>query len=297
LIWVKPSHRTFFRILSKVFRAGLREEGFTFTFLHLLPVTEERILDELLADPDLTHRQRYLNILGSREDDALVPFFMKAMQDPIVDVGQLAIHHLGKLPSSYSVLMVLFQSGQLDQVRAAIRVFGENRTHLAAEPLLDFVRSDQRDNLLIEAVDALAYIRYPAGAATLLDMLHDGKPLNLQISLANALGLMHTAEASLGLLEKAHLLKQPQVLILCLEGALTAFPGFEKPLPPTQVPALLQLADRCCDEREGEGQRLRAMLAMQDFYAFDKDAYEKPRDRFSDFLFSMRTKETWDREN
>ena len=128
-------------------------------------------------------------------------------------------------------------------------------------------------------------------------MLHDGKPLNLQLALARALGQMGTAEASLGLLQKSAALKQPQVLILALEGALQAFPAFDTPMPMEHVPALLQLADRCFDEREGEGQRLRAMLALQDFFAFDKDAYEKLKDLFSDFLFNMRTKENWDREN
>jgi CheY-like chemotaxis protein len=39
------------------------------------------------------------------------------------------------------------------------------------------------------------------------------------------------------------------------------------------------------------------MLAMQNFYAFDRVVYERLRDRFSDFLFDMRTKENWDREN
>ena len=281
----------------QAFRARLGGDGFIQAFLRLLPATETGILDELLLDPDLTRRQRYLNALGSREDDALEPFFLKATQDTIVEVGQLAIHHLGKLPSSYPVLMKLFQSGQLEQVRLAIRVFGENRTRLAAEPLVDFIQKDTRDDVLVEAVEALADLGYPPGAQVVLGLLHDGKPLALQLALARTLGQMGTAEASLGLLQKAASLKQPQVLILALEGALKAFPGFDTPLPAEHVPALMNLADRCFDEREGEGQRLRAMLALQDFYAFDQGAYERLKDLFSDFLFNMRTRENWDREN
>lgn len=283
--------------MIEAFRARLGGDGFIQAFLRLVPPSEEELLGELLADPDLARRQRYLNALGSREEDALVPFFLKAMQDPIVEVGLLAIHHLGKLPSSFPALMRLFQSDQPEQVRLAIRVFGENRARLAAEPLVAFIQRDTRDDVLVEAVEALANIRYPAGAPVVLDMLHDGKPFNLQLALARALGQMGTAEASLGLLQKSAALKHPQVLILALEGTLTAFPGFEYPMPVEHVPALMHLAERCFDEREGEGQRLRAMLALQDFYAFDKDAYEKLKDQFSDFLFAMRTKENWDREN
>ena len=214
-----------------------------------------------------------------------------------MEVGQLAIHHLGKLSSSHAAIMDLFESGQLEQVRLAIRVFGENRTRLAAEPLVAFIQKDTRDDVLVEAVDALANLCYPAGAPTLMELLHDGKPLALQLALARALGQVGTAEASLGLLQKSAALKPPPVLILALEGALKAFPGFDAPMPAEHVPALMHLAGRCFDEREGEGQRLRAILALQDFYAFDQGAYDRLKDLFSDFLFDMRTKENWDREN
>lgn len=284
-------------VLLSILKAHLGGEGFIQAFLFHLPAQEVRVLDELLADPDLVRRQKYLNALGSREDDALVPFFMKAMQDSIVDVGLLATHHLGKLPSSFPALMELFNSGHHDQVRLAIRVFGENQCRAAAEPLLDLLQRDTRDDLLVDAADALASLGYAPGAPILLSLLHDGKPLSLQIALAKALGNMGTPDSSLGLLERAASLKQAMVLILCLEGAMVAFSGFDHPMPSEKAADLLQLAERCFDDREGEGQRLRAMLAMQNFYAFDREAYDRLRDRFSDFLFDMRTKENWDREN
>jgi hypothetical protein len=276
-------------------RAG--GEGFVFAFLRLLPADAADVLGELLKDPDHQRRGRYLDALGVREEDALTPFFLKAMEDPIVEVGQRAIHHLGKLPSSFPALMTMFQSSNPDQVRMAIRVFGENRTRMAAEPLLSFVQKEGRDAIVVEAVEALAGIGYEGSGPVLLELLHDGKPLNLQIALAEALKALGTREASLGLLQKAPNLKQSQVLILALEGALTAFPGFEAPLPAEVIPEFLALFERCCDEREGEGQRLRAILATQDLFAFDRDAYARLKDRISDFLFDMRTKEAWDRES
>ena len=284
-------------LFSTILRCRAGGEGFIQAFLRLLPTGETAILDELLADPDMTRRERYLNALGNREDDRLTPFFVKAMQDPIVEMGQLASHHLCKLPSSFQVLMDMFRSGTLDQKRAAIAVFRENRSHLAAEPLLEFLRSEGHDALLVDAADAIAAIGYPGSAPVLLELLHDGKPLNLQIALARALKQLKTAEASLGLLAKAPALKQPQVLILALEGALAGFPGYDQPLPLEQLPAFVQLVERCCDEREGEGQRFRAIFAAQDLYVFDRQVYERLKDRFSDYLFDMRTKEAWDRDN
>ncbi|MDR3671607.1 MAG: HEAT repeat domain-containing protein [Holophaga sp.] len=280
-----------------ILRARAGGEGFIHAFLRLLPASETGVLDELLADPDPARRAQYLNALGTREDDALTPFFVKALRDSIVDVGQLAIHHLGKLPSSFPIMMGMFQDGNADQVRLAIWAFKENHTLKAAQPLLEFIKAEGHDSLLEEAVEAVAAIGIPESAATLLELLHDGKPLNLQVALALALKQLGTEEAALGLLARAAALKQPSVLILALEGALSAFPGYDHPLPLDQLPAFLQLLDRCCDDREGEGQRLRAVLATQDLYVFDRQTYEKLKERFSDYLFDMRTKEAWDRDS
>lgn len=283
--------------LAAAFRAKVGGDGLVQAFLRILEPGDESFLDELLQEPDLARRTRYLDILGAREEDGFVPFFLKAMNDPIVEVGFKAIHHLGKLPSSFPNLLDMFHSGQRDQLRLAIRVFGENHTRLAAEPLLDFIQKDSSDEILVEAVEALGNIVYPPATSVLLDLLHDGKPLNLQFALCRALGKIAEPEASLGLLQKAPNLKHPKVLILCLEGALSGFPSFGRPFPVDRIPDLLQLVERCCDEREGEGQRFRAMMSVEKLFTFDQKAYERLKDRFSDFLFEMRTREAWDRES
>ena len=192
--------------------------------------------------------------------------------------------------------MGMFQSGQPGQVRTALRIFTVNGTKAAAEPLMAFLKNDVRDDLLLEAVEALGAIRYPSSCLVLLDLLHDGKPARLQEALVEALAGLATPEAGLGLLAKSSQLKLPQVLIRALEGLLEAFPGFEHPLPQEALPALEQLITRCCDDREGEGQRLPAILATQNLYCFDQDLYTRLKDAFSDYLFDLRTKGNWDRE-
>lgn len=284
-------------VLESVFQSHTGSDAFNAVFLRLVSPENASALDLMLSDSDLTRRQKYINGIGSREDDAFTPFLMKALQDSIVEVGQLAMHHLAKLPSAFSLLMDQFRSGQPEQVRKAIRVFGENQTAAAAASLTEFLKRDASDTLLVEAVEALAQIRYPEAVPTLLELLHDGKPLNLQVALTQALGLLARPDASLGLLRKAALLKHPQVLMLCLEGSLAAFPSFETPLSPDELPDLMALVDRCWDVREGEGQRLSTVLVMMNLFTFDQAIYDKLKDRFSLFLTEMRTKETWDRSN
>jgi hypothetical protein len=270
--------------------------GLDHAFCRLVPAQDGAGLDRILQVPDSKRRTACLDILGAREDDALVPLFLRAMQDSIVEVGQRAMHHFGKLPSSFPTVMGLFESGQPEQVRMALRIFTENGTKAAAEPLTAYLKTDVRDDLLLEAVEALGAIRCASAAPVLLDLLHDGKPARLQEALVEALAALATPEAGLGLLEKSVHLKLPQVLIVATEGLLAAFPGFERPLPQSALPALEQLITRCCDEREGEGQRLRAILATQHLYCFDQELYSRLKDLFSDFLFDLRTKGGWDRE-
>jgi hypothetical protein len=271
-------------------------EGLDHAFCQLVPATDEASLEWILGITDSKRRTACLDALGAREEDALVPFFLRAMDDAIVEIGHRAMHHFGKLPSSFPAVMRLFQSGHPEQVRTALRIFAVNGTQAAVEPLMAFLKTDVRDDLLQEAVEALGAIRNPLACPVLLDLLHDGKPARLQESLVEALAELGTPEAGLGLLGKSNHLKLPQVLIRALEGLLAAYPGFECPLPQEVIPDLEQLITRCCDDREGEGQRLRAILATQNLFCFDQALYARLKDAFSDFLFDLRTKGGWDRD-
>ncbi len=285
-----------FPVLLEAFGRFAHSEGLDHAFCRLVPASAEEALENIHAVPDHKRRAACLDALGAREDDALVPFFLSAMQDEIIEVGQRAMHHFAKLPSSFPAVMELFQSGQPEKVRTALRIFTVNGTKAAAEPLMAFLKTDVRDDLLLEAVEALGAIRNPAAGAVLLDLLHDGKPARLQEALVEALAELATPESGQGLLAKSLHLKLSQVLIRALEGFLAAFPGFDRPIPLEAVSALEQLIARCCNDREGEGQHLRAILATQDLYCFDQALYARLKDTFSDFLFDLRTKGDWDRD-
>jgi hypothetical protein len=296
---VKAGHLTAPEALAALAVAMKRfghQDGIAFAFCWLVDPKDEAALALVHAEQDPKRRLFLLDALGAREEDGFTPFFLHMLEDPIIEVGQRAIHQLGKLPSAFPVVMERFQSGHPDQIRLALRIFCENRTRAAAEVLTDFVSSDERDDLLVDAVEALGAIQYPPAARPLLDLLHDGKPARLQLVLARALGAMHVPEAALGLLAKAPGLKLPGVLILCLEGLLESFQGFENPVPEEALPGLDQLLTRCLDEREGEGIQLRAILATQGLFCFDQALYSKWKDHFSDVLFDLRTKGNWDRD-
>jgi CheY-like chemotaxis protein len=63
-----------------------------------------------------------------------------------------------------------------------------------------------------------------------------------------------------------------------------------------RLPDLEALVERCWDEREGEGHRVEAMFALQNLFTFNREVYDRLRERFSDFLTEMRSSASWDRQ-
>ena len=283
-------------VLEEAFLTSAGGDALLIAYLRILPPEDKPRLERVLAVPDITRRERCIEILGAREEDALVPVFLKAMNGPDVGVSRLAVRQLGKLASGAPAMMVLFRSEQLEGMRQAVHFFGENRIKAATKPLMSLLPSESPDDLLVDAAVALGKIGDPVATSAMLTLLHDGKPLLLQVALAEALGSFKTPAASLGLLAKAERLKIPQVLILALEGALSAFPSFELPFPSEQVKALEMLTDRCCDPREGAGQWARAGLALKNLFVHDGDCYRWLKEKFATFTLAARHHSNADRE-
>lgn len=283
--------------LAEAYHAGAGGQGLRVAYLRLLPSADSEGLERLLAESDPERRRAALDVLGAREDDRLAPFFLKAMGDPVREVGTLAIHQLGKLPSGQQGMLELFRSGEPDRVREAVRFFAENHTKEAVKPLMAFLGSEGPDDLMVDAATALGNIADPTATGPMLRQLHAGKPLALQLAIAEALTRLQTTEASLGLLKKSEELTLPEVLLASLQGAIAAFPGFEQPFPPEQVAALEHLVERCCDPREGAGHWLSAAVLLEDLFVFDAGLYERFLDRFSASLADLRRRPNYERRS
>lgn len=283
-------------LLEQGFQAGLGGSSLRIAYLRLVPTDAQDRLDRLLAESDPARRIQAIEGLGAREDDRLTPFFFKAMNDPVKEVAQCAIRQLGRLASGFPGMMELFRSGQTDRVREAIHFFSENQQQAAVKPLMGFLSSDAADDeLLVDAAHALGHLGDPVATRSLLSQLHGGKPLALQMALVEALSHLGTSEAALGLLKRSEDLRLPEVLLAAMKGVLAAFPSFEQPFPPAQVPALEQLVQRCGEGREGSGHWLGVAAAVDGLYVFEPKLYQRLADAFTQFLVDMRQKSGWDR--
>ncbi|MDR0499185.1 MAG: hypothetical protein LBH03_05570 [Holophagales bacterium] len=286
----------------KVFNMRLGGNMFLNSYVDLVSYQDTDILDELLADSDYKRRFVILDAFGTKEDDTFINFFLKASHDSIVDVGQRAIQHLGKLRKGQEIFLEYFKSGEPEKMRLALWGFKEIQMQEAADPLLEFINNDLeggsvnvRNDLLVGAANALASLRIPRATPVLLQLLHDGQQLQLQIAMAEALAALETPDAALGLLSKSKNLRHPEVLIIALQGCLPPFDSFDQPFPMEHFEDFQKLLDRCCDDREGGGQRFSAYCTMEHLYILEITIYEALLQRMSDYLSNMRKGE-WDKE-
>jgi len=287
----------------KVFNMRLGGKIFLESYVDLISYQDIDMLDELLADPDYNRRFIILDAIGTKEDDNFIDFLLKASRDSIMDVGQRAIQHVGKLRKGQEIFLDYFNSGEPEKMRLALWGFKEIQMHEAADLLLEFINRDlegssvnTRNDLLVGAANALASLRVSKATPMLLQLLHDGQPLQLQIALAEAISAMESQEAALGLLSKSKSLRHPEVLIIVLQGILPPFESFDHPFPMEQFEDFQKLLDRCCDDREGGGQRFAAYCTMEHLYILDIVKYDALLQRLSDYLSNMRTKGDWDKE-
>ena len=286
-----------------VYNMRLGGNIFLESYVDLVSHQDTDILDEFLADPDYKRRFVIMNAIGAKEDDSFVDFLLKATKDSIVDVGQLAVQHLGKLRRGQEIFLDYFKSGEAEKMRLAIWGFKEIQLQEAADLLLEFITKDLeggsvniRNDLLIEAANAISSLRVDRATPTLLQLLHDGQQLKLQVALAEALAALETPEAALGLLSKSKNLRHPEVLIIALEGALPPFGSFDNPFPEENFEDFKSLLERCCDDREGGGQRFAAYCTLENLYILDVATYEIFEERIAEYLSSMRTGQNWDKE-
>jgi hypothetical protein len=286
-----------------VFNMRVGGSVFLESYADLVTHQDTEILAEFLADPEYERRFVLIDAIGAKENEHFVDFLLKAVKDPIEDVGQKAVQHLGKLRKGQEIFLDYFKSGEPEKMRLAVWGFKEIRLSEAGDLLLDFIIKDSegdsishRNDLLVEVAHALSNLRIAKAIPVFLKLLHDGQPLVLQIALAEALAALQMTEASLGLLANARQLKHSEVLFIALEGILIPFNTFEFAFPLENYDDFNKLFERCCDSREGAGQQFRAMCSVEHLFVLDIGVYERLTERLSDYLSHLRAQENWDKE-
>jgi HEAT repeat protein len=210
------------RILEDALSLQTGREGVARALAGLAAADNAALMDRLIRHPDNGSRAAAVEVLGERKEEALRPILLAACRDPISDIAQRAMIHLGNLPGLEPVARELLRSGRLEDIKLGIRFVGLHRLAGLASELLDLVQNSTREELALEALEALGNAGSMEVAPALVELLHSGQSPRMQIALAQALRDMGHAGVAEVLCSKAEELKSPILHAVALEALARA---------------------------------------------------------------------------
>ncbi len=281
-------------LLQRAFEGNVGGDGLGIAFVEILENGDQAQLDLILASSNHRWREEAIKILGERGSPELLPFFIRASADPIVDNAQLAIRCLGKLPGAMDLAMELFQSGRADQIERALSIFSLNHMTEAGPVLVEFLSRAEREDVLSGTVRCLGELQFQPAIGPLLEMLRGGQSLRLLKTIAETLVACDSAEAAFGLLQKAQEVKNLEIHLLAIEGIAKTHPDFHQGLSSEEAFLLERSLDACFEE--GGSTRVKAVSALQDIWTIDDAWYERFESRLGKWVAEQKKRPTWDRD-
>jgi HEAT repeat protein len=252
-------------LLVLAYREQTGREGLARALARLAPAEDAELHNLILAGPDGAQRAAAVEILGTRMEEALQGALLQACRDPLTDIADRALYHVGRLASAEQLARDLLHSPAPDDLRLGLRLVAEHGYLALVPDLLELMRTSTREELVLQAIEALGSVG-EAGASQaaepLLAMLHSGQSPRLQTALALALRDLRQPAIALALCAKAGELRQPSLHVVAVEALAEAHGLAELPLPPDQGSILLDQVTRSWNQRNPWALRLRLVLAL-----------------------------------
>lgn len=205
-------------ILEAAMRLQTGREGVARALASLAPTEDAELMELLLHHTDNALRAAALEVLGERREEGLRAALLMAFRDPIIDIAQRAMVHLGQLPGADKVAGELLRGERLEDIQLGIRFIGLHRLTGLALELLELVRTSTREELALEALESLGSSASVEVAPALLELLHSGQSPRMQLSLALALRDMGDPSVAETLCAKAEELREPVLHAVALEA-------------------------------------------------------------------------------
>jgi len=281
-------------LFQKAFAGGAGGDRFGYSFAEILDEEDQLQMDLILEASNHRWREAGIEVLGERNSPGLLPFFLKAMGDPIVDNAQLAIRYLGKLPGSFETALGLFQSGKADQIERALDIFSLNAMAPAGPFLVAYLENAEREDLMIRVIQCLGVLKHKGAQGCLTGLLRFGQAPRLLRAVAEGLIALDTPEAARALLRKALELRSPEIQLLAVDGMARLHPDFQDPLALEDSAQVEQLLEACFTE--GMGFRLRAIELCSLLWTLDAGLYERLETRIAGLLAEQGKRSAWDRD-
>jgi HEAT repeat protein len=275
------------------YRDQTGREGLARAMARLAPANDTELLTLILSGPDGAQRAAAVEILGDREDEALQATLLQACRDPLTDIADRALFHVGRLPSAETLAKKLLHSQVPEDLGLGLRMVAEHRYVSLVPDLLVLMRTANREDLMLQAIEALGAVGAAQAADPMVELLHTGQSPRLQVALAQALRDLKQPEVARILCSKAHELRQPSLHAVAVE-ALAGVHGASGPaMPINQAPELLDLILPAWNSRSPWALRLRLVRALQDLRLDSPDTWRILSDLVVETLTEKRPVGAW----
>jgi len=174
-------------LLRDALEAQTGREGLARALASLAPPEAEDLLDLLVLNPDSVVRAAALEVLGDRQEEALRPTLLKVCRDPISDIALRTLFHLGRLPNAEGLAHRILDGGKPEDLQTGLRFIGMHRLSGLVTRVLDLLATQHREDLILEALEALAAVGSAQAGPPLLAQLGTGLTGRLQIAYAQTI--------------------------------------------------------------------------------------------------------------
>ncbi|HEY3399228.1 MAG TPA: HEAT repeat domain-containing protein [Geothrix sp.] len=224
--------------MAECLRQNTGKAGVAAALTRLVPPSAQDLLDLLLDQAEGSHRSAVVEGLGERRDPAFRTALLKALRDPIADITQRALWHLGQLPEPEGMARAHLAEAGPEEAEVWLRFIAMHRLAALVPDLLALVASDPRESLLLAALETLGAVGSPEAVDPLLNLLHSGQPPRIQTALAEALRDLGNPDGALALCAKAAELKAPELQTVAVEALARAHDTVDRPLSRRALGAL-----------------------------------------------------------
>lgn len=249
-------------VLVETLQQHTARPGVAGALARLVPAGSRDLLDLLLAHPDGPYRSAAVEALGARKDPALREPLLAARRDPIADIADRAIWHLGQLPEAAATARAFLADPDPEEILVGLRFIAMHRLEELVPELLDAAASETREAVLEALLATIGAIGSPQAVEPLIELLHSGQGPRIQIALAEALRDLADIPGAFVLCAKAQTLKIPALQAVAVEALVRAHAIQDAPFPAHRSASLLQAVRGAWSDRNPWPLRRRLAEAL-----------------------------------
>jgi len=280
-------------LLVPAYQEQTGREGLARALARLVPAEDTELQTLILTGPDGAQRAAAVEILGDRLDEGLRGALLQACRDPLTDIADRARFHLGRLPSAEQLAGELLHAPSPEDIRLGLQLVAEHRFLSRVPDLLELIRTGNREELVLQTIEALGAVGAAQAAEPLMAMLHSGQSPRLQSALALALRDLGLPAVAVGLCAKADELRQASLHVVAVEALALAHGDPAVPLAADQGALVLDQVRHCWNERNPWSHRLRLIEALHRLHLDSPDTWRVLTDLVTEVLAEKRPQGAW----